>query len=91
MSGIIDNLPQGLHLLNLPQPMPGFQDFIASWFFVDSAGCITEHAGLYWTGNDIVREWRDDVSACVHSNGMSTHGRSVGVPVGLHGNAVNRT
>jgi glyoxylase-like metal-dependent hydrolase (beta-lactamase superfamily II) len=31
-------LPEGLHLLPLPQSRPGFQDFISSWFFVDSSG-----------------------------------------------------
>ncbi|MDR3264369.1 MAG: MBL fold metallo-hydrolase [Synergistaceae bacterium] len=32
------NLPEGLHLLDLPQPMRGFRHFISSWFFVDTLG-----------------------------------------------------
>ena len=31
-------LPQGLHLLDLPQPRPGFRHLVSSWFFVDSRG-----------------------------------------------------
>ena len=31
-------LPEGLHLLDLPQPYAGFRHFIAAWFFVDSLG-----------------------------------------------------
>ena len=38
MNGIFDDLPQGLRLFDLPQPMAGFHHFISSWFFVDSAG-----------------------------------------------------
>jgi len=38
MNEIFDELPQGLHLLDLPQPMPGFRCFVSSWFFVDSTG-----------------------------------------------------
>ena len=38
MSGISERLPQGLHLLDLSQPMHGSQYFIAPWFFVDPAG-----------------------------------------------------
>ncbi|MDR1731936.1 MAG: MBL fold metallo-hydrolase [Synergistaceae bacterium] len=32
------DLPEGLHLLDLPQPKRGFQQFIAAWFFVDDQG-----------------------------------------------------
>ena len=28
----------GLHLIDLPQPMPGFRRFISAWFFRDGAG-----------------------------------------------------
>jgi len=38
MNKIFDELPQKLHLLDLPQPMAGFQSFVSSWFFVDSKG-----------------------------------------------------
>jgi glyoxylase-like metal-dependent hydrolase (beta-lactamase superfamily II) len=31
-------IPEGLYLLDLPQPAPGFRNFISSWFFVDSLG-----------------------------------------------------
>ncbi|MDR3231067.1 MAG: MBL fold metallo-hydrolase [Synergistaceae bacterium] len=31
-------LPEGLNLLDLPQPMTGFRRFISSWFFVDPLG-----------------------------------------------------
>lgn len=31
-------LPEGLHLLELPQSRSGFRYFISSWFFVDSLG-----------------------------------------------------
>jgi len=35
---VFDELPQGLHLVDLPQPMAGFTRFISSWFFVDPQG-----------------------------------------------------
>jgi glyoxylase-like metal-dependent hydrolase (beta-lactamase superfamily II) len=38
MSVLYDDIPQGLHLLDLPQPRAGFSRFTSSWFFVDSAG-----------------------------------------------------
>ena len=31
-------LPAGLHLIDLPQPMPGFRRFISAWFCRDAAG-----------------------------------------------------
>jgi glyoxylase-like metal-dependent hydrolase (beta-lactamase superfamily II) len=31
-------LPEGLHLLDLPQTHPGFRYMVSSWFFVDSLG-----------------------------------------------------
>ncbi|MDR1977453.1 MAG: MBL fold metallo-hydrolase [Synergistaceae bacterium] len=31
-------LPEGLYLLDLPQPRPGFRYLISAWFFVDSLG-----------------------------------------------------
>ena len=31
-------LPDGLHLIDLPQPLPGFRRFISSWFFRDAVG-----------------------------------------------------
>lgn len=31
-------LPEGLYLLDLPQPRSGFRCFISSWFFVDTLG-----------------------------------------------------
>jgi glyoxylase-like metal-dependent hydrolase (beta-lactamase superfamily II) len=31
-------LPEGLHLLDLPQSKPGFRNFLCAWFFVDSRG-----------------------------------------------------
>lgn len=31
-------LPQGLHLIDLPQSMPGFREFISAWYFVDTLG-----------------------------------------------------
>jgi glyoxylase-like metal-dependent hydrolase (beta-lactamase superfamily II) len=33
-----DELPEGLHLFDLPQPRTGFRRFISSWFFVDEMG-----------------------------------------------------
>jgi glyoxylase-like metal-dependent hydrolase (beta-lactamase superfamily II) len=33
-----DELPDGLHLLDLPQPMDGFRYFISSWFFIAPDG-----------------------------------------------------
>jgi len=38
MNKIFDELPQELHLLDLPQSMAGFRCFVSSWFFVDSKG-----------------------------------------------------
>jgi glyoxylase-like metal-dependent hydrolase (beta-lactamase superfamily II) len=38
MKNISQVLPEGLHLLDLPQPKAGFWRFISSWFFVDSLG-----------------------------------------------------
>lgn len=32
------SLPEGLYLIDLPQSMPGFKEFISSWFFVDALG-----------------------------------------------------
>ena len=31
-------LPNGLHLIDLPQPRPGYRRFISSWFFIDPQG-----------------------------------------------------
>ncbi|MDR1978823.1 MAG: MBL fold metallo-hydrolase [Synergistaceae bacterium] len=33
-----DELPEGLHLIDLPLPLAGFYHFISSWFFVDNDG-----------------------------------------------------
>jgi glyoxylase-like metal-dependent hydrolase (beta-lactamase superfamily II) len=33
-----DELPEGLHLIDLPLPLTGFYHFISSWFFVDNDG-----------------------------------------------------
>jgi glyoxylase-like metal-dependent hydrolase (beta-lactamase superfamily II) len=35
---LYDELPDGLHLFDLPQPKTGFRYFISSWFFVDAMG-----------------------------------------------------
>jgi glyoxylase-like metal-dependent hydrolase (beta-lactamase superfamily II) len=35
---LYDELPDGLHLFDLPQPKTGFRYFISSWFFVDATG-----------------------------------------------------
>lgn len=31
-------LPEGLHLIDLPQPMAGFHNFLSAWYFVDALG-----------------------------------------------------
>ena len=34
----LEPFPEGLHLLDLPQPREGFRRFISSWYFVDTLG-----------------------------------------------------
>ena len=36
MNQFFEDLPRDLYLLDLPQPMAGFNRFVSSWFFVDS-------------------------------------------------------